>query len=328
MGHSMNNKWSLGILGIIGVICAVAIYSTKMRLTSIESRVSELLSQQPEPETKNHPAPPAHKIIKPGKFVRKTKSGSFIPKNKGWGNIKAKLVVRGSIPDEEKLIGGTEGKAGTENPASFIASDEVLVSEEGGLKNAILFLYADPEEPQEPQYHTSRLNEISEQLTLTSDGKRFDPRVIAIRPFDRILFDNQDSNLNRLQINSSANPIGKVALGNESIELSNRDFLPEKIPVSISNDDYPWMKGVFFVRDEPYFALSSDDGSIEIRNMPTGDWHFQLWHERTGLLTGLKDHEGNEVLHGDPAIVTISVRADQTTDLGTLEIDAHEFEAK
>ncbi len=39
------------------------------------------------------------------------------------------------------------------------------------------------------------------------------------------------------------------------------------------------------VCDNPYFAVTADDGSFEIANVPAGvDLEFRVWHEKSGPL--------------------------------------------
>ena len=38
------------------------------------------------------------------------------------------------------------------------------------------------------------------------------------------------------------------------------------------------------VLDSPYFGVSDKEGKINIRNLPAGEWEFQVWHEKAGYL--------------------------------------------
>jgi hypothetical protein len=44
------------------------------------------------------------------------------------------------------------------------------------------------------------------------------------------------------------------------------------------------MLGYVLPRDNPYAAVSGDDGSFEIKNLPAGTWEFQVWQEAAGNL--------------------------------------------
>ena len=42
------------------------------------------------------------------------------------------------------------------------------------------------------------------------------------------------------------------------------------------------MKSYIGVIPHPYFAVTGDDGSFEIKNLPPGDYVIESWHERMG----------------------------------------------
>ena len=51
---------------------------------------------------------------------------------------------------------------------------------------------------------------------------------------------------------------------------------------------HPFMKGHLLVQDHPYMAVSGEDGTFEIKNIPAGKHEFQFWHEAAGYLKNLK----------------------------------------
>ena len=42
---------------------------------------------------------------------------------------------------------------------------------------------------------------------------------------------------------------------------------------------HPWMKAYILSLDHPYMAVTGEDGTFEIKNMPAGQHEFQFWHE-------------------------------------------------
>ena len=58
----------------------------------------------------------------------------------------------------------------------------------------------------------------------------------------------------------------------------------ERLPGLVDCNIHPWMKGYLLVRDNPYMAVTGNDGSFLIANLPAGEWEFQAWHERSGFV--------------------------------------------
>jgi hypothetical protein len=59
---------------------------------------------------------------------------------------------------------------------------------------------------------------------------------------------------------------------------------PERLPSPVSCSIHPWMSAKLLITNTPYYAVSGKDGSITIKNLPTGEWTFQVWHETAGYI--------------------------------------------
>jgi hypothetical protein len=55
--------------------------------------------------------------------------------------------------------------------------------------------------------------------------------------------------------------------------------------VKFKCDVHPWMTGYVAVTDHPFFAVTGDDGSFTIPNVPAGTYTIEAWHERFGSTT-------------------------------------------
>jgi hypothetical protein len=52
--------------------------------------------------------------------------------------------------------------------------------------------------------------------------------------------------------------------------------------VKFKCDVHPWMTGYLVVTDNPFHAVTGDDGSFTINNVPAGTYTVEAWHERLG----------------------------------------------
>ena len=55
--------------------------------------------------------------------------------------------------------------------------------------------------------------------------------------------------------------------------------------VSVKCDVHSWMSAWLFVTDHPYYDVTSERGSFEIKEIPPGEYSLEVWHERLGKLT-------------------------------------------
>jgi carboxypeptidase family protein len=50
-------------------------------------------------------------------------------------------------------------------------------------------------------------------------------------------------------------------------------------------DVHGWMNAYVGVLDHPYFAVTGDNGSFELKGLPPGTYTIEAWHERLGTKT-------------------------------------------
>ena len=88
----------------------------------------------------------------------------------------------------------------------------------------------------------------------------------------------------------------------------------EADPVARSSCNiHPWMNAYVLVRDNPYMAVSGEDGTFEIKNVPAGKQEFVFWHEAKGNLRDLKVGKEKADRKGQ---IEVDVPAGETLDLG------------
>jgi Carboxypeptidase regulatory-like domain len=48
---------------------------------------------------------------------------------------------------------------------------------------------------------------------------------------------------------------------------------------------HKWMGSYAGVLNHPFFAVTSDQGTFEIKNLPAGNYVIEAWHEKYGAQT-------------------------------------------
>jgi hypothetical protein len=61
-----------------------------------------------------------------------------------------------------------------------------------------------------------------------------------------------------------------------------RKFLKPEIMIRVKCNIHSWMHAFIGVLDHPYFAVSADDGTFEIKNLPPGTYTLAVWQEKLG----------------------------------------------
>jgi hypothetical protein len=67
-------------------------------------------------------------------------------------------------------------------------------------------------------------------------------------------------------------------------------------PISINCDIHKWMSGYVWAFDHPYAAVTKEDGTYEIKNVPTGvEVKIVAWHEAPGFLDEKNKAKGEPI---------------------------------
>ena len=163
-------------------------------------------------------------------------------------------------------------------PKVEIPDDSLIVSQTRGIANVALFLR------QIPQGWTPMASP-TDPVKLKVDSFRFQPRVSFIRVGQSLQILNslqESTNIRVAPVRS--NPFNRLVARGSVLDIPNAFSHSERLPVRINSDVHPWMTSWLLVQDHPFVAISNVDGQFEIRNLPAGEHHFVVWHERCGYL--------------------------------------------
>jgi hypothetical protein len=194
----------------------------------------------------------------------------------GWGNLSGTFKVDGTPPAPEKIPITTDaavcGKFG-------LVNESVVVGSGGGLANVVIYIRPKGTQkiPISPEYGEP----AAKKMEIDNKNCRFEPHVIAIRTQQALVIGNPDpmghNSKGSPQSNPPFNPV--LPAGGNFQYVFNKS---ETMPVPLQCNIHSWMQGWIVVRDDPYVAISDKDGKFEIKNLPAGEWEFQVWQEKLG----------------------------------------------
>jgi plastocyanin len=115
--------------------------------------------------------------------------------------------------------------------------------------------------------------------TVTMKSKAFVPRVTVVSVGASVEFPNQDSIFHNVFSVSGEN---RFDLNLYKKPKSASKLFEHPGVVRIYCNIHPQMSGFVLVRDNPFWARVSADGSFSIADVPAGTWVLKGWHERSG----------------------------------------------
>ena len=189
--------------------------------------------------------------------------------------LKLGLILRNPRNAEE--IRENEQKI-KDAPVTEIPDDSLIVSRDGGIANVVIYLKKPPKDwkPTVPS---------EEPVELRSEVRRFEPRVAIVRTGQtlRLLAPRTEvENFTILPLRSQG--IDVLVTHDSTRDLASFFAHAEKHPTPVSSKLHPWQKAWLFALDHPFAAITDASGRFEIGELPVGEHHFTVWHERRGYL--------------------------------------------
>jgi hypothetical protein len=241
----------------------------------------------------------------------------------GWGTLKGKFALNGQAPPRSALNADKDMQVcapGGQQPLS----ETVVIGPGNGIKNVLIYLTT-PVPTDNPKWeHESYAAAKTGEVLFDQKNCIFLSHVAAMRATQKMKVLNSDSVGHNTNLDSKR---GSAAANISVAANGSQMYVPVKpspAPFSVSCSIHPWMKAWLMVCDSPYFAVTADDGSFEIANLPAGvPLEFRAWQEKVTYLQAVsidgKDTKWNK------GRFPITLNADETKELNVV-IDASVFQ--
>jgi len=229
-----------------------------------------------------------------------------------YGSLSAKFQVTGELHTPKKLdINKDQQYCGKH----VLVDETVVVGEEGGLANVVVYLVPDIGEkvPDNPELK----EKLPAEVALDMANCRFSPHIVVLTTDQKLAITNRDRVGHNARLDVFNNPpLGTLHPVGSTVAHSFGKA--ERLPAMIGCNIHPWMRAYLVVRDNPYTGVSDEKGQLKIEGIPAGKWSFTVWHE-TGYVKGQRKGEDLGWKRGK---VAVEIKADEETNLGTIEVPA------
>jgi len=124
----------------------------------------------------------------------------------------------------------------------------------------------------------------ADPLVLDQQGCTYHPHVSGIQVGQKLIIRNSDPTLHNVHALPTANPEFNQGQPFQGMELE-KTFANPEVMVRFKCDVHPWMSAWIGVVSHPFYAVSAEDGSFSIENVPAGEYTLEAWHETLGTKT-------------------------------------------
>jgi plastocyanin len=188
----------------------------------------------------------------------------------GTSAIAGRVRFLGEPPERKPL--NMSGEAACRKPGDVALSEEMIVNDNGTLRNAYVRVvsglgdrvFAPP----------------ATELKMDQRGCIFIPHLLAARANQVIAFKSSDTVVHNVRTVAKENPRFNVSMSGRGRTVKR--FFPNPEIVQIRCDIHAWMAAYIAVSDHPFHSVTGADGAFSIDGLPAGSFEIEVWHERLG----------------------------------------------
>jgi plastocyanin len=154
------------------------------------------------------------------------------------------------------------------------AYDESLeVGAHGGLGNAFVYI--------EKGLEGKNFAVPGASVTIDQAGCWFRPRILGMQTGQTLDVVNSDPVTHNIHPMATVNREWNHSQGPGDPPM-HRKFTRQEVMIPVKCNIHDWMHAYIGVVDNPYFAVTKDDGTFTLPNLPPGTYTLTVWHETLG----------------------------------------------
>lgn len=184
--------------------------------------------------------------------------------------IKGSVVFEGPVPQGKKL---NLPAACAKNFKGDPYSNEVIVNN-GKVQNVLVRVISGLEGKTFSDVPTA-------EIELDQRGCMYTPRVVAARVGQKVTFINSDAVFHNVRALTKVNQRFNMAMPHKDQRITKVFNNPE-VFLQAKCSVHPWMGAYVAVMEHPYFSVTNAQGEFSIKDLPSGKYTIEAWHEVFG----------------------------------------------
>jgi len=192
----------------------------------------------------------------------------------GGATLTGKVSFEGAAPkmDAIKMDADAFCKAEHKEP---VYSQEVVVNPNNTLRWVLVYV----KEGVSGSYPVPK-----DAVTLDQHGCQYSPHIFGIQAGQTLKILNSDATLHNIHALPKKNPEFNIGQPFPKM-VTEKKFDQPEVPVRFKCDVHKWMGAYCAVLNHPFYAVTGDQGTFEIKNLPPGNYVIEAWHEKYGTRT-------------------------------------------
>ena len=200
-----------------------------------------------------------------------TATGKTPPSN--GGTVSGTIAYTGTAPAPKKIDTSADPVCGQKNPN--LSTEDTVVTN-GKLAN--VFVYIKDGAATDGTKVDGYAWPAPAAATLDQNGCHYRPHVIGLMTGQKLSITNSDPTQHNIHPTPKNNPEWNQTQPNGAPPIE-KSFARAEVLIPVKCNQHPWMKSYIGVLKHPLFAVSAEDGTFTIKNVPPGTYTVAAWHE-------------------------------------------------
>ena len=190
------------------------------------------------------------------------------------GDVAGKVSFEGTVPKPARLMMNADPVCMKQHKEA-VFGEEVVVNKNGTLKNVLIYV--------KDGLGSKKFDPPAQKVIFDQKGCQYTPHVLGIQAGQELEVVNSDPTLHNVHSLSKENPQFNVAQPKQGMKMIRKFDKPESFKVKC--EVHTWMGAYIGVFNHPFYAVTRDDGTFSMKNLPAGEYTIEAWHEKYGTQT-------------------------------------------
>lgn len=183
--------------------------------------------------------------------------------------VKGKVLFEGDLPKARRLNMNAEPSCAALHKKP-VYSNVVVPNENKTLRHVFVYVQQGLE---------GKVFETpTEPAVIDQKGCLYSPHMLGVQTNQPIQILNSDPTTHNIHPLPKNNREWNVSMA-PGIPPKTKKFPREEVMIAVKCNVHPWMKTYIGVLKHPFFSVTGEDGSFEIRGLPPGEYTISAWHE-------------------------------------------------
>ena len=202
--------------------------------------------------------------------------------------VNGKVAFEGTAPAPKLINFGAEKQCAIMHGDKPPIDEAIVVNPNNTVKWALVYI---------KESISGQFKAPDQPVVVHQKGCLFSPHAVGAMVGQKINFENDDSVLHNVRDNAKVNKMFNIAQPIQGM-TTTKTFEQPEIGIQMRCDVHFWMSSYIHIFKHPFFAITGDDGTFTVKDLPAGNHTVEVWREKLGTQTqtlSVADGESKEV---------------------------------